>query len=279
MSVNGPTRMASAGKGPSAATRRSLSQVAAGEELTGQAPAEFERLARTAQPGSSTHVGLINVCRTLTLEALRVTVPPSARVHLTTALQFLTDWLHQSESTRTAPGALKAARDRRAQVFAATNAIEQLTDEAIARAHPTQGESTRHDSSLAAHAQLTVLRYCRLSAHHACAALCHTLDAVNAPERAFEVPSDVAGALAYQGAALGSARHAGFQTAASSQAQWEASRNAAGDPHAADTLSLLIFHEYLGARWHSQAEFHRRRVETFIGWALEGQPANAIVQS
>jgi hypothetical protein len=97
------------------------------------------------------------------------------------------------------------------------------------------------------------------------------LDATLDPAATLHVPGDVAGALAYQAAALGSARHSAFQKAAIDQAAWELERHPETDPQGSGALSLLVFHEYLGARWRSHADLQREHIWSFVAWALRGR--------
>jgi hypothetical protein len=162
----------------------------------------------------------------------------------------------------------KRLRDKRAETFSAVGLVEQLTAEALDR---VQAVSSPAETQLGEHARLTMQRYCRLSAHHATAAVCHALDTASDPEAALHVPGDVAGALAYQAAGLGSARHRAFQQAAIDQATWELGRDPKADPQGTGALSLLVFHEYLGARWRAHADLQRERIWSFIAWVLSCQ--------
>lgn len=249
---------------------RKLSLVAPGEELTGSGPVEFERLGRTASRGSAEHLGLITTASFLARRAAQVCVPPSAQTELKAAFSAIQRWI----DALAADGAVKqigqAARDERARLFAALPAIEQATARAIEKARERLPRGT--ETLLDDHADLTVLRFCRLSAHHATAAACHCLDALEVPTEALRVPSDSAGALAYQSAALGSARHQTFRRAAVEQAEWEHVRDGSPDPHGAKGLALLIFHEYLGARWKAHGDLQRQNGDQFIAWALSGRP-------
>jgi len=243
--------------------RRRLPLVAADEQLEGRAPRALEQLARTAQPGSSDHVGALAIALPLATRASSVCIPPTQTGLHRESLDLLRAWLVGSEARRSALAA--PLREHRVNLFAALPAIEEATARAVekARMQLADGPKTRLDE----HADHTVTRFCRLAAHHATAAVCHCLDAVTDPSLAATVPSDVSGALAYQMAALGSARHAAFRAAAEAQADWEATRTGASK----EALSLQVFHEYLGARWKAHSELQQSIQEQFIDWALSGR--------
>ncbi len=254
-----------------------LSLVAPGEELTGAGPADFERLGRTAKPRSTDHIGLIAISVTLAQRAARVCVPPSAQSELGTALSTAQGWVRSLAQHRNPGVDERSARENRARLFSALPAIEQATARAIQKAcaelhHPSE-------AGLDQHAKLTTLRFCRLAAHHATAAVCHCLDALEKPAEALHIPSDSAGALAYQAAALGSARHRTFRQAAVEQARWESAHAGDVEPHGSQGLALFIFHEYLGARWKSHADLQRQLGDEFIAWAMSGRASPGACHS
>jgi hypothetical protein len=186
------------------------------------------------------------------------------------ALELLRTHLRLSPAARSAQ--LPTLHSARARCFQAAPAIEDATALAVGRA---QGHLT-HDNGHAVpqtaldhHAAHVIDRYARLSAHHACAAACHALDAAATPTLALEVLEDARGALSYQRTALGAARQAALRAAALDQAQWERSRLRAHEP--TDALAVQIFHEYLGGRYKAYVDSERLAQDQFIRWALADQ--------
>lgn len=242
-------------------SRRRLQVVDQAEELRGSGPPAFERLARTASPGSAGHRGLIAICTTLASRAATTCVPPSAQVELAAALETTRRWILDSATA----GEVRSAR---ARCFQAVSGIEAITSEAVLRAQAHLEK--RAASPLDPHADHVVSRYARLAAHFSVSAVCHSLDAIDTPKAALEVLTDVEGARAYQLVGLGSARHPAFRKAAWDQAEWEASRPPRSDPA---MLAVQVFHEYLGGRWRRHADSLRLETESFLSWALEARAA------
>lgn len=242
-------------------SRRRLQVVDAAEELRGSGPPDFERLARTAAPGSPAHRGLVAICTTLASRATATSVPPSAQVELIMALETARLWTRDAATE-------SDVRKARAKCFQVVTAVEESTSRAVraAEAHLPKNAS----SPLDPHADHVVDRYARLGAHFAVSAVCHSLDAVESPEAALEVPHDVEGARAYQLVGLGSARHPAFRSAAWNQAEWEASRRPRTDPTA---IAVQVFHEYLGGRWRRHADAITAETEAFLNWALSATAA------
>ena len=243
-------------------SERRLSIVLPGHELRGHAPLVYEKLAKSCPPHGKEHLGLVAVAHALARNALGRCLPPSALVQLQPAVSTLEAFLSGRRSARESVG---LARDARAAAFAALPTLELFTSSAVleaAKRLPNGERTTLHE-----HAQHTLGRMLGLSVHHAVAALCHTLDAIDDREGCLSVPSDACGALAYSRTALGSARNPAFQLAALEQARWEGDRSkGAGVPSAA--LEVQVFHEYLGARWRAHADEERRASDDFIAWAL-----------
>lgn len=247
--------------------KRGLSLVQKEDILTGKGPQVFERMARTCSPQDERHVGILAICAAVARRATRACVVPSLQGPLLQALDLLRTHLRLSPSERAAQ--LPALNSARARCFQAAPAIEDATALAVGQA---QGHLTR-DSGQAApetaldhHAAHVIDRYARLSAHHACAAACHALDAAATPALALEVLEDARGALSYQRTALGAARQVALRAAALDQAQWESSRLRAHQH--ADALAVQIFHEYLGGRYKTYVDSERLAQDQFICWAL-----------
>ncbi|GEM_PF-1233833 len=241
------------------------------EVLLGQGPLAFERLARSAQPLSKEHIGLVSISTALSARAIRSNIPPSAQKELQSGLAIAQAWLRKKATEQ-------EVKNARAQCFQALSAIESTTVHAVqeAQKHLSQEPATPLDH----HAKHVVKRYSLLAAHFTVSAICHTLDTVETPQLALLVLQDVEGARAYQAAGLGAARHSSFRQAAYHQAEWEvlkvgkrpeesmtAPRNF-DDEKAA--IAVQVFHEYLGGRWRMHADAERIKNTEFLNWALGG---------
>lgn len=239
-----------------------LPLVAPRDELSGAHPLEFERLARSLTPSSPDHQGMIRVVVTLARTAVTPCVPPSWAKTLHEALDGAWSWSLGEISAG-------SVRTLRSQCFAALPLIEKAAVQALERS----GQLTQTGSSpFSQHSHHSALRYVSLAAHFATSAVCHSLDAIEKPAVAIEVPPDVAGARAYLKTGLGSARNPELSERAQAQAKWEAQREISqrlGQTEAA--LSLQIFHEYLGARWRALATSERQLLDAFLRWALSGR--------
>lgn len=243
---------------------RRLRIVLPDHELSGHAPHVFERLTKVSAPGSAEHRAVIAVTHALVQSAVARALPPSARRELAPALAILEAFVMGRLSRAAAP---QAARDARATAFSALGQLEARTLTAVAQAEAQQpGRSVT--TELAEHAGHTVRRFLGLSVHHTVAALCHALDAIDAPAPAVSVPSDICGALAYSRTALGSVRNPEFQAAALEQARFEHERSPRDEALPLRALQIQIFHEYLGARWRAHGDEERRAAGEFIAWAL-----------
>ena len=247
------------------AAPKRLPLVAAGEELSGEGPVEFERLARSLQPASDDHRGIVHLVVTLARDAVRGSVPPSAAKTLQDALDVAESWARREVNA-------SAVRNARATAFAALPIVEKA---AVTAVEKVLAQSPVDATALTRHADHVVLRYVSLGAHFATSATCHALDAIEQPEAALEVARDVIGARSYQKAGLGAARSAEFRARSLEQATWEASRETSRTLHPpVDALAPQIFHEYLGARWRVLAMAERATTEDFIRWALSGRASH-----
>lgn len=247
--------------------KRGLSLVQKEDILTGKGPQVFERMARTCTSQDDLHVGVLAIVGAVARRTARTCVVPSLQAPLLQALDLLRAHLRLPASERIVQ--LPALNSARARCFQATPAIEDATALAVGQA---QGHLI-HDKGQAApetaldhHAAHVIDRYARLSAHHACAAVCHALDAAETPALALEVLEDARGALSYQRTALGAARQVALRAAALDQAQWESSRLRAHEH--TDALAVQIFHEYLGGRYKTYVDSERLAQDQFIRWAL-----------
>lgn len=246
--------------------RSRLPLVAPKDELRGHAPAELERLARTASRHDAAHVGLVAIGHALVTTTLARTMPPSAAQLLASGLDVVRTFLEQPLAR---PALGRAARDARASCQAAVPELQTRTLRAVAAA-PASGRAELAPA-LAEHASHTVARFLGLSVHHATLGLCHLLTGLDEPVEALDVPSDCSGALSYGRVALGSARHAPFQAAVLEQVDWELSLARPGTGGLTrDALALQVFHEFLGVRWRAHADDARHEVAAFVDWALCG---------
>lgn len=241
--------------------QRRLQVVDPSQELRGSGPPAFERLARSASPGSPAHRGLVAIATTLASRAASTSVPPSAQVDLIAALETARLWITEAATE-------KEVRAARARCFQAVSGIEEITSQAVHRAKARLDQPAATPLDL--HADHVVDRYARLAAHFSVSAVCHSLDAVETPEAALEVLGDVEGARAYQLAGLGSARNPAFRKAAWDQAEWESSRPPRSE---IANVAVQVFHEYLGGRWRRHADALRLETEAFLKWALTARTA------
>jgi hypothetical protein len=243
---------------------RRLRIVLPDHELLGHAPHVFERLAKVSTPGGAEHRAVIGVTHALVQSAVARGLPPSARRELAPALAILEGFATGRLSRGAAP---QAARDARAAAFSALGELEARTLKAVVQAEAQQ-RARSVTTELAEHAGHTMRRFLGLSVHHTVAALCHALDAIDAPAPAVSVPSDVCGALAYSRTALGSVRNPEFQGAALDQARFEHERSPRDEALPLRALQIQVFHEYLGARWRAHGDEERHAAGEFIAWAL-----------
>ncbi len=239
--------------------KRRLNLIGAADELLGIAPPALERAARSCAVGDPTHRGLLFLCATLARRAVTLCLPPKARGELLRGLEAVEGWAREDRSA-------SVVRALRAECFGAAPVIERQLVEVVEAA--TAQLPPQRKTGLDAHATHVVRRHAALSAHYTVSAVVLCLDAVERPAHSAEVPSQVAGARAYQTTGLGAARFGEFRAKAWEQAEWEAAREGATAEHSVEALALQIFHEFLGVRWKSQADLEGLVQRDFIHWAL-----------
>jgi hypothetical protein len=231
---------------------RSLPLVAPSEQLSGLAPAIVERSAARCRPGDATHRGLILVAVCIARRAISQCLPPSARRTGEEALVAAESW--------TTSGDAALVKKHRSLAFEAIGAVERQTGEAV-KAAMDSSPITAFD----AHADRVVLRYARLGAYYAASTVVLTLDGIANPRDMVRVPSQAAGALAYRNTALGPARSRELRDKARDQSEFEAERD---DSHDASSMTVQLFHEYVGATWKDLSDAQRLYHEDFVTWAL-----------
>ncbi len=241
---------------------RRLALVSTEDQLTGKGPAALERLARTCAVESRDHFGVQSVFVTLARRAVRACVPPS---HLGELLEGL-DLQQKATRTKSSGSSIAQARSR---CFALAPVAEEATAQAVSKASEHLRGSAP-PTNLDPHAVHVIDRYVRLAAHFACAAVCHSLDAHEEPEKGLEVLGDCAAALSYQAAGLGAARQVTLRASAIDQARWEAARRG-GSGESETALALQIYHEYLGGRFRAYMDVEQLKQARFIDWALSGR--------
>jgi hypothetical protein len=230
-------------------------------ELSGVAPPAMERAAKLASVGDRSHRALIFACATLARYGLRACVPPGASSPLLTSLEVAEAWAKDASSPQ-------AVRKARSEAFNAVIAVERRTVEAIRAS--LAGAVRKPETLIDEHADSVVARYAGLAANYASGAALLTLDAVDQPARASEVPQQVAGALAYQATGLGPARSSALRVHALEQAEWENEREGAPAGHGPGALAVMLFHEFLGAYWKQHIDGQRAHFDEFVTWALGG---------
>jgi hypothetical protein len=229
-----------------------------GDELSGVAPARFERSARLCRVGDPTHRGLVFTAVTLARHGLSRCTAPSARGPIVDALDAAERWAKHPDDAH-------AVRKSRSEAFSASLAVQRSTVGAVSTSVTREGGRKR--TPLDAHGWDVVLRYVGLGASHACGAVLLTLDGVDEPGELARVAQQVSGAIAYHRVGLGRARSPELREAAWSRAEWETARQLSAG-HGVEALAVQLFHEFLGAAWKDQSDAERLYLFDFIEWAL-----------
>ena len=229
------------------------------DRLEGVAPVLMERAAKTCTAGDRAHRALLFACSTLTRYGMAACVPPSAHASMLAALDIADAWAAEPSDPR-------PVRKARSEAFAAVVAVERRTADALRASLATLVHKPH--TLIDAHADAVVVRYAVLAANYACGAALLTLDAVEAPRFAARVPQQVAGAIAYRSAGLGSGRSGELRAAACEQAEWERDRQGAPEGHGGGALAVQLFHEFLGASWKDHSDAQRAYLGDFVEWAL-----------
>ncbi len=237
----------------------SLRIVSPAEQLTGVAPAAFERATGACSAGDATHRGLIHVCANMARYALDACTPPGACVPIIAGGDTAVAWALERAD-------LSAVRKARNEAFNGIIGAERKTLEMIRRMLAQQ-EPNPH-TQLDPHADQVVLRYAGLAANYACGAALMTLDGIEQPRLLGSIPQQIAGALAYAATGLGPARSGRLRASAWKQAEWEATRVAAGGGHDERALAVQVFHEFVGSLWKEQSDGQRIRLGEFAEWAI-----------
>jgi hypothetical protein len=218
----------------------------------------LQLLALRCQVGDGQHRGLLNTVTALARHAVDGCLPPGSRgPHL--------DCLTEIQRWSQSPFALKA-RALRSAVLEATASSEAATAAAVAQMLTSTPGA---DDALELHLRHTLVRHARQASYYACSAVVLTLDALDEPRRAIDVPSQVAGAFAHQAIwsanrepLLARAReHAGFW-------QEHTQPKEAQDGHTLGALELQLLHEFLGVTWKAQRDAQFVRLCAFLDWAL-----------
>jgi hypothetical protein len=117
------------------------------------------------------------------------------------------------------------------------------------------------------------VRHARQASYQACSAVVLTLDALDEPRRAVDVPAQVAAALAYK-AIWSTGSGALLERVHEYAAFWlehDPSDPAVPPTHAPHTrreLELQLLHEFIGVTWKAQRDAHFSRLCSFLDWAL-----------
>lgn len=239
---------------------RALPLVLPADQLSGAAPAAFERALAQAAAGDATHRGLLQLCSTLCRHAIAQCAPPSAQRPVRHALDVVDGFV---SGRLDAPAVAKA----RAELFSALAPLERATADAVRGALSREARPPKSATPLDPHADAVVIRWATLGAHYAASAAVITLDAVAAPRDAVRVPAQAAGAVAYRFVGLGHARAADLRQRALEQAEWEHERTGSGE-HGHGQLAIQLFHEFLGAAWKDVSDAQRLQYFDLIEWAL-----------
>lgn len=245
--------------GPGLKRKLALKIVHQGEEITGIAPLALERACKIAKLGDENHRGVLRCSIALAHYTLRQAMPPGAFRPLLDALAVAERWLDGHAD-------LQAVRKARSDAFHAIFAAEKYTTDTVTKSLVHM--KRKAETGLDRHATTVVLRYAALGANYACGTVLLILDAIEAPTRCLNIPTQAAGAISYQRMALGPALGSELRAAAWAQAEWEASRAGASDIYPAGALAVQLFHEFLGCQWKDQSDGLRVYFEEFVNWAL-----------
>ena len=236
----------------------SLPLVHQDEQLSGATLIAFERLARTAKPGSDQHRGVLRTCRAISQYVAQSCMPPAARAATSNTSDAVDRWLDG--------GSTDDVKKARNEGYNALPEAEQRTVDALAQS--MAASKRKKLTALDEHADSVVLRYTALAANYATSTVLLTADAVDDPGVSVLVPQQAAGALAYLHAGLGPARNSDLRSRAWDQAEWESERRSSANDNVAFALSIQIFHEYLGSYWKDQSDAQRAYLDDFIAWAI-----------
>ena len=240
---------------------RALPLVPTSEQLTGAAPAAFERALGRVSPGDAIHRGLLHLCRTIALHSVELCAPPTARLPVLHALDALDGFITGQRDASTVSKA-------RAELFSSLAPLERATADAVRASLAREPRASSQATPLDPHADAVVVRYAALGAHYAASAALIALDAVSAPRDAAQIPTQAAGAAAYRFVGLGRARSQKLRQHALEQAKWEGERPGSATEHGANALAIQLFHEFLGAAWKDVSDAQRLQYFELVDWAL-----------
>lgn len=223
----------------------------------------LQLLALRCQPGDADHRGLLHTVATVARFAVDGCLAPGARAVQHDCIAEIQRWTRN-------PFALKA-KALRSQVLESSMASEQATAAAVAQMLTLSPAS---NSELRPHAERVLVRHARQASYHACSAVVLTLDALDEPRRAIDMPAQVAGALAHKAIwSTGSEPllaqvqdHAAFWLEHGGDEP--RSNPAAGRPHTRHELELQLWHEFVGVTWKAQRDAQFGRLCSFLDWAL-----------
>jgi hypothetical protein len=225
----------------------------------------LQLLALRCQHGDANHRGLLHTVATLARYAVDGCLAPGAR---SVALNCITEIQRWSA----APFALRSAALRN-QVLEDCISSELATAHAVAQMLTL---SPAANSDLTPHTDHVLVRHARQASYQACSAVVLTLDALDEPRRAIEVPAQVAAALAYK--AIWSGGNAALLERVHEYAEFwlehdRAEAATAQRSHTRPELELQLLHEFIGVTWKAQRDAQFSRLCSFLDWAL---PASLV---
>jgi len=215
----------------------------------------LQLLAKRCKLADSGHRGLIQVVSTLARHAVDACLAPASRPSHHHCLAEIRRWCQ-------GPVVLKT-KALRASVLEASLVAEAATASAVSHMLSSQAFDPVPRQQ---HAQRTIVRHARQASYYAASAVVITLDALDDPRQAVQVPAQVAGALAHKAVWTACANDPQLLREARKQATWWQERDAHG--HSPDELELQFFHEFIGVSWKAQRDAQFSYLCAFVDWAL-----------
>ncbi|HEX2879230.1 MAG TPA: hypothetical protein VHO25_06815 [Polyangiaceae bacterium] len=222
----------------------------------------LQLLALRCQQGDANHRGLLHTVATLARYAVDGCLAPGARSVALNCIAEIQRW-------SAAPFALRSNALRN-QLLEECISSELATANAVAQMLTL---SPATNSELSPHTDHVLVRHARQASYQACSAVVLTLDALDEPRRAIEVPAQVAAALAYK--AIWSAGNGALLERVHEYAEFwlehdraETATAQSPGPHTRRELELQLLHEFIGVTWKAQRDAQFSRLCSFLDWAL-----------
>jgi hypothetical protein len=224
-----------------------------------------QMLALRCRPSDANHRGLLHAMATLARSAVDTCLAPGAR-------SVPLDCIAEIQRWSASPFPLKS-NALRSQLLEACVSSEQATANAVAQMLTL---SPAPNSELSPHLAHVLVRHARQASYQACSAVVLTLDALDEPRRAVDVPAQVAAAVAYQ--AIWSTGSATLLERVREYAEFWMEHDprmhqTQTPPHTRRELELQFLHEFIGVTWKAQRDAQFGRLCSFLDWALSSSGA------